>query len=243
MNDWDTDIEEILECIRGNCSVLSEEHRKQYFYYENSLKYYKVPIIIISGVNSIISVGFQAYMQQKTISMTNCLLALFCSIIASVELYLGIQKKGEAELIASREYYLLGIDIQKTLMLEREKRPLPAKEYLEKCYSTYCKLFENSNVLNKKIHDKLTTINNGSVVSSSITLGNGGNVVTVNNATLKTNNGAALTFGSGDDTLTVSNSSAVGTWALITAFLSGKSKSAAGTILKLAAIGVISVPQ
>ena len=36
---------------------------------------------------------------------------------------------------------------------------------------------------------------------------------------------------------------AVATCALITAFLSGSSSSAAGTILKLAAIGVMSVPQ
>lgn len=158
MNDWDSDIEEILECIRSNCSVLSEEHRKEYFRYQNSLKYYKIPIIILSGINSVISVGFQSYMEQKTISMINCLLALFCSVIGSIELYLGIQKKSEGELIASRDYYLLSIDIQKTLLLERGKRPVPAKEYLEKCYNSYVKLFENSNVLHKNIHDKLMAI-------------------------------------------------------------------------------------
>lgn len=157
-NDWSSDIEEVLDCIRANCSVLSDEHRKEYFRYQNSLKYYKIPMIIISGVNSIISVGFQSYMQQTTISMVNCLLALFCSIIGSIELYLGIQKKSETELIASRDYYLLGIDIQKTLLLHRERRPVPAKEYLDKCYNSYVKLFENSNVLHKKIHDKLMSI-------------------------------------------------------------------------------------
>jgi len=35
---------------------------------------------------------------------------------------------------------------------------VPAKEYLDKCYVTYVKLFENSNVLHKKIHDKLMSI-------------------------------------------------------------------------------------
>ncbi len=45
------------------------------------------------------------------------------------------------------------------------------------------------------------------------------------------------------NTLTSSSSMPVGTCALITAFLSGSSSNAAGTILKFAAIGVISVPQ
>jgi len=43
--------------------------------------------------------------------------------------------------------------------------------------------------------------------------------------------------------LTTSSVAAVGICTRITAFLSGSSSSAAGTMLKLAAIGVISVPQ
>ncbi len=42
---------------------------------------------------------------------------------------------------------------------------------------------------------------------------------------------------------TTSKVSAVGTCTLITAFLSGNSSNAAGTMLKFAAIGVMSVPQ
>ena len=157
-NDWSSDIEDILESLRANCTVLAEEHRKEYFAYQNQLKYYKIPIILLSGINSVISVGFQSYMKQQVISMVNCMLALLCSIIGSIELYLGIQKKAEVELLASRDYYLLGIDIQKILLLDRVRRPVPAKEYLDKIYNTYVKLFENSNVLHKNIQDKLMGI-------------------------------------------------------------------------------------
>lgn len=155
---WSDDIELVLEDIRVNCVLLTTEYKKMYFSYKNFLQYFRLPIIVISGINSIISVGFQEYMEQSVISMTTCLLALVCSIIASIEMYLAIQKSMEQSLIASKEFYLLGVDIQKTMLLIREHRPVPAKDYLEKCYNTYVKLTENSNLLDKKITDKLTPI-------------------------------------------------------------------------------------
>jgi hypothetical protein len=158
MNDWTDDIETILEDIRVNCVVLTAEYKKQYFSYKSFLQYFRLPIIVISGINSIISVGFQEYMEQSVISMTTCLLALVCSIIASIEMYLAIQKSMEQSLIANKEFYLLGVDIQKTLLLERQHRPVPAKDFLEKCYNMYVKLTENSNILDKKLVDKLTPI-------------------------------------------------------------------------------------
>jgi len=158
MNDWTDDIENVLEDIRVNCVILTSEYKKMYFSYKNFLQYFRLPIIVISGINSIISVGFQTYMEQSVISMTTCLLALVCSIIASIEMYLAIQKSMEQSLIANKEFYLLGVDIQKTLLLERQHRPVPAKDYLEKCYNMYVKLTENSNVLDKKLTDKLTPI-------------------------------------------------------------------------------------
>jgi hypothetical protein len=44
------------------------------------------------------------------------------------------------------------------LSLSREHRPIPAKEYLDEKYNEYVKLFENSNLLNNKILDKLSPI-------------------------------------------------------------------------------------
>jgi hypothetical protein len=169
-NDWTTDIESVLENIRVNCVLLAKEHKRQYFYLKGILQYFRLPVIILSGINSIVSVGLQPYLAQGSISMATCLLALVCSIIGSIELYLAIQKGMETALIAQREYYLLGVDIFKTLSLVKEHRPIPAKEYLDKQYNEYCKLIENSNTTAKKIEDKLaplpisqTTIN----VSSS----------------------------------------------------------------------------
>ena len=154
-NDWTTDIESVLENIRQNCVILSKEHKTKYFFLKENLKYYRLPVIVLSGINSIISVGLQPYLEQGLISITTCLLALVCSIIGSIELYLAIQKGMESEMVSQRDYYLLGVDIFKTLSLSKDHRPIPAKDYLEKCYNTYCRLAESSNALAKKVEDKL----------------------------------------------------------------------------------------
>lgn len=158
INDWSDDIEKVLDQIRINCVILSKQHKKRYFYLNYILQYFRLPVIIISGINSIISVGLQPYLNQGTISMMTCLLALACSIIGSIELYLAIQKSMENELLASKDFYILSIDLHKTLTLSRLHRPIPAKEYLEKKYSEYVKMYENSNLLSKKIIDSLNPL-------------------------------------------------------------------------------------
>lgn len=157
-NDWSEDIEKILDQIRINCVILSKQHKKRYFYLRSILQYFRLPVIIISGINSIISVGLQPYLNQETISMMTCLLALACSVIGSIELYLAVQKSMENELIASKDYYILSIDLHKTLTLSHDHRPIPAKEYLEKKYSEYVKMFENSNLLAKRTIDSLNPL-------------------------------------------------------------------------------------
>lgn len=158
MNDWSEDIEIVLEKIKKNSSILSEEHKQTYFRLKNTLSYFRLPLIVISGLNSVFSVGSQNYVKQETISGITCLLSLICSIIGSIELFLSIQKRVENELISSRDYYLLSIDIQKTLLLNREHRPIPAKDYLEKVYNTYIKLTEQSNLVKKAVKDELADI-------------------------------------------------------------------------------------
>lgn len=165
--DWTPDIEVVLENIRQNCVLLSKEHKKNYFYLKYILQYFRLPIIILSGINSIVSIGFQPYMQQSTISILTCLLALACSTIGSIELYLAIQKGMESSLASQQQYYLLSVDIYKNLSLSKEHRPIPAKDYLEKQYSEYCKLTENSIAICKKIEDKLCPLPVGILRSPS----------------------------------------------------------------------------
>jgi hypothetical protein len=64
----------------------------------------------------------------------------------------------EADLISYTQFYLLSIEIFKTLSLDRENRPIPSREYLQNKFNEYNKLIESSNPLESAITDKLLAI-------------------------------------------------------------------------------------
>jgi hypothetical protein len=159
ITDWTTDIDSVLDAIRINSLLLANKHKTRYFELRDSLKWYRLPVIVLNGVNSIISVGLQPYATQGVISI-----ALLCGIIGSIELFFGIQKRLESDMIAQRDYYLLSVDIFKTLSLAKHNRPIPAKDYLEKSYNTYQKLIESSDTLARRIDDQLLPLSPSVVV-------------------------------------------------------------------------------
>ena len=123
----------------------------------------------MSALNSVFSVGLQPYMEQKTISITNCLISLICGIIVSIEMFLSIETGMRQEYESCKEYYLLSVDIQKYLLLDVENRNIEPQTYLEKCYNQYVKLFENSGLVKKEIHDSLTPLETIMNIGLSIT--------------------------------------------------------------------------
>lgn len=158
--DWKQDIEGILEKIRQNSVILSEHHKERYYHYKGYLKYFKLPLIVLSSVNSIVAVGLNSYLEQDTVSLLTCLLSLSTAIIGSIEMYLGVQKNMEIELIASRNFKLLAYDIYKQMQLTPENRVVNAKLFLDEKYNEYIKLIENANLIHsKKLKDILTPLN------------------------------------------------------------------------------------
>jgi hypothetical protein len=148
---WTDGIELALNDIKNKSSMNSEYHKKNYYFFKGYLKYFRVPTIVLSGLNSVFSVGLQPYISQDTISILCCSISLICGIIASLELFVGIQNMMEKELISSKEFYILSSDIFKTLSVERQYRFLNGKIYLDYIHTKYCNLIEQSNLLYKKI--------------------------------------------------------------------------------------------
>jgi hypothetical protein len=152
---WTSDIDAILEKIRLNCVEMSKQHKSKYFYLKHVLQYFKLPIIIVSAFNSAFSVCLQPYTEQQNISIINCSLALLCSIIGSIEIYLGLSKGVEDEILISKEYYLLSINIYKVLSLEVNNRPSDSRIILEGFWNDYSALIDKSRLLNIKVSDSL----------------------------------------------------------------------------------------
>jgi len=157
---WSTDVEKVLYDIRSNSEVLARHHKAAYIVLQAQLVYFRVPLIILSALNSVFSVGLSMYLVQATVSTINCLVSLICACISSVELFLQIQKKQEIELASYHGYYLLGTRISATLKLSREHRETEGIAFLSSAISEYNNLFEQSNVNRNDIDDQLVSIIN-----------------------------------------------------------------------------------
>ena len=112
-------------------------------------------------INSILSVGLQPYLEQGHISAMVAGISLIVRILGSIELYMKIQENMEVELVAQKDFYILSISIYKVFQLDDENRNMDMKLFLEETFANYQKLIENSNVVAKKIKDKLTLIDVG----------------------------------------------------------------------------------
>ena len=166
---FNTDIERLLDKIRQNCVIMSDYHKKRYLYLKERLKLFKIPIIILSSLNSVFSVGSQPYLEQGHISALVSGISLIVGILGSIELFMKVSENMEVELLAQREFYILSISIHKILQLDKENRNVDMKLFLEETFSQYQKLIENSNVVEKKIKDKLTLLDGVSKVETLAT--------------------------------------------------------------------------
>ena len=160
INNWTSDVNDILDKIRINSIVLSNEHKKTYFLLSSRIKWFRIPVIFLSALGSIFGIGLSPYLQQLLISEVCSVMSLVVGLIGSLELFLAISTKMENELVQSKELYLLAIEIQKTLLLDIENRNGDGMAYLEDKFNVYSKLIENSYLLECKIMDELTPLPN-----------------------------------------------------------------------------------
>jgi len=158
MSTWSSDIESILDRLRINSVQMSNQHKQSYFFYKQVVKYFRLPTIILSSVGSVSSVGLNSYLDQTHISALTCGLALLVSILNSIELFLRITDTMEKENECSKAFYSLSVNINKTLLLERQNRQMGGQVYLEKTYSSYMTLMEKSNLISGSIRDKFMEI-------------------------------------------------------------------------------------
>ena len=154
---YTTDIENVLEKIRVNSILFSNAHKKRYLELNQSLKYYKIPIIVISGFSSLIAVS-QAYVPQYYITVMNSVFGLTCGTICSIELYLGISVQLAQSSELTKSFYTLATDIYKVLSLTNDSRSENAQTFLESSYGTYSSLCANSYIVTRSIQDQLVPL-------------------------------------------------------------------------------------
>jgi len=156
---WSTDIETLCKDIQTNTTRLANIHKENYLVLVNQIKYFKVPVIVISTFNSVFAIGLTLYASQEAVSTINCIMSMICSIITSIELYLNLQKRIDVELTSYRSYYMLSVKIANTLHLEREHRQVKdGTSFLLEVENEYKQLFGEANVHEAVLDDSLLKI-------------------------------------------------------------------------------------
>ena len=164
------DIENVCENVRVNAVIMSDFHKRRYEYLKSYLKWFKIPQIFLSSLNVFFSVGMNEFLTQNYISLLTMGVSMICGILNSLELFMEIEKSMSKELVVSKEFYILSTDIFKVLALERNNRNVDGKTFMDEIYNRYIKLYEQSNLLNKRIKDSLRPLisDNSSDKSSDI---------------------------------------------------------------------------
>jgi len=157
-NGWSNDICCLLSNYEYNCSTLANSYKASYLHLMEVSKIFKIPLIFLSSANSIVSVGLSAYLDQPMVSNITCLISFICGLISSIELYLGIQKKIESQIISYRSFYLLSVKINNIMRLHPSNRNCDSMKFLTEVEEEYKDLFINSNILVRKIKDRLLSI-------------------------------------------------------------------------------------
>jgi hypothetical protein len=169
---WTTDTEVVCENIRVNAIIMSEYHKNRYDYLKSRLKFVKIPLIVFNSLNIFFSVGLVEFLPQNYISLLTMGISMVCSIINSIELFMEIEKTMSRELVVSKEFYILSTDIYRCLALDRNNRSIDGKTFLDDSYNRYIKLYEQSNLMNKKIKDSLRPLLQDNVSDKSSDISN-----------------------------------------------------------------------
>jgi len=152
---WTADIELVLKNILTNCNDLQRKHKSLYLYYQSTLKYFQLPLIILASTNSVLAVSLQSYISQSKTSLVNCVFSLVCACISSIQMFLKVEDKMKSELQAYYNFKLLAIKIGSTLKLDAEHREVDGGKFLDECLASYKTYLEGALVLSGTIDDKI----------------------------------------------------------------------------------------
>jgi hypothetical protein len=159
MNNWSQSVDSLLDKIRLNCIMLASKHIKNHLYYLNCSKYFEIPVIILSVFSGSFSVGSDTFLNQELISVITCSISMIITILTSIKLYMKITENSSQEQELAIQYKTLALDLFKNLSLPKEHRGTDGLIYLNKVYSKYTNLIENSQILNNITkNDKLLSI-------------------------------------------------------------------------------------
>jgi hypothetical protein len=158
-HNWSQDIENQIRNVESNCKKNSQIAKNRYLLLIEQIKYFRIPVIFFSGINSVFAVGLNSYMSQSSVSVITCMISFLVSMISSIEMYLGLTKRIDLANQTYRDFYLLALKINNILRLKREHRnELDGRSFLIEIVNSYEKIFQSSNIYSEIFEDRLISV-------------------------------------------------------------------------------------
>jgi len=153
--EWTQKQEDFLTKLHFECHTLSEYNRKQYEMYSRINQRFSIPILVISGLNSLFAVSTQNFIKQDFISIINASLSLFCSILGSIQLFMKIDMKLHTFVVCNHEFTKLLYKISKELAMDRTMRSSAGKQFVLEAFNEFNSILDKQETKAKKVKNWL----------------------------------------------------------------------------------------
>lgn len=147
LNAW-IGVEPVLVKLKQSCLALHKRYKDEYTLAKSRQKFYDVPIIVLSGVNSILIAGAQSYLDATYVTLATCFLSLVVSIIQSLKTFFRVDERRDNMLSTNKDLFRLYVVMSVTLDQPSSLRGIEPKRFLMDNYSEYQKILDKASVIN-----------------------------------------------------------------------------------------------
>ena len=165
-NEWNSNHEIYLNKLHLQCIEEYHYFNKNFLYYFETSKYYSIPILILSALNSIISMALVSFIDQNYVSIISSAVSLLVGIISSIQMFLKINENMTNALVISIKFHKLSVKICKELSIKRQDRKTDGTTFLNEVYNEYQDAIDRCGAYQRKIKNYLQVDDNRPVVDS-----------------------------------------------------------------------------
>ena len=159
--EWTPQQDEFLRRLHMESHTLAEYNRKQFQIYSRIHQRFTVPILVLSGINSLFAVTTQPFLEKNLISITNACISLFCGILGSIQMFMKVDTKIHQYVICAHEFKKLSYRISRELSVERDVRPNNGKEVVNNAFNEFNSILDKMETKEKRTREWLMLPNDG----------------------------------------------------------------------------------
>ena len=153
--EWTAAQEAYLTRLHHEAHTLEEFNRKQVQLFTQLQRRFSIPIMALSGINSLAAVCLQDYLLQSEVSIINACLSLLTGVLGSIQMFLRVDSKIHTHAVCSHEFGKLAHKISKELSVEREVRCSKGRDFLLEAFNEFLSILDKCEPKTRRLTNHL----------------------------------------------------------------------------------------